>query len=119
MGRGRMTITTAKTSDAFSILAGRSKALDSTLYSFKLATGTYARDVIFTDQLDYDVRSMSVWIPFADGNARDGVGDVTEVSGIILSRHRQNPVSLVDHGKRVDLPFGLCCPWDEEQQRYD
>jgi hypothetical protein len=52
---------------------------------------------------------MSVWITFADGTSRDGVGDVTEVTGLDLSRHRKNSICLFDHGKHAQavLPIGL------------
>lgn len=80
-------------------------------YCYKLAgAGTqaqYGLDVVFPEQMDVEESSMSVWIPFADGNSRDGVGDLLEVGGIRTDRHRKNPIVLFDHGKEVKLPIAL------------
>ena len=76
-------------------------------YSYKVATSQYGLDVAFTDQLDVDEKRMAVRILFADGNRRDGVGDLLEVTGIRTERHRRNPIVLFDHGKQVQLPIGL------------
>lgn len=73
----------------------------------KLAgTNQYGLDVAF-DTIDIDEKNMAVVIPFADGNRRDGVGDLLEVGGIDTSRHRMNPVVLFDHAKEVKLPIAL------------
>lgn len=87
------------------LLNSRSKRLAN--YSYKLAEGQYALDMVIPEVIDLDEKRMSVWIPFADGNAKDGVGDVTEVAGLRLDRHMKNPVCLFDHGKSVTLPIGL------------
>lgn len=73
-------------------------------YSYKLHDGGYGLDVAFGEDVEADPKTMSVWVPFADGNSRDGVGDLLEVAGIDTSRHRKNPIVLLDHGKAVKLP---------------
>lgn len=89
-----------------SVLDQRTKRIDH--YAYKLGeTNSYGMDVAFGDNLDIDEERMAVWIPFADGNRRDGVGDLLEVAGINTERHRQNPIILFDHGKQVTLPIGL------------
>ena len=80
-------------------------------YAYKLmATGpqasSFGLDVVLSGPLEMDEERMSLWIPFVDGNARDGVGDLLEVGGIDTSRHRLNPIILFDHGKHVQLPIG-------------
>lgn len=82
------------------------------------ANGRFGGGVDFTGNLDIDESKMSVWIPFADGNKRDGVGDLLEVSGIDFSRHKNLPNVLFDHGKETSLPLGLACERDE-RGRYD
>lgn len=91
--------------DATGVLGCRTKYLPE--FSYKLQGGTYGMDVAFGDTLDIDEKNMSVWIPFADGNRVDGVGDLLEVGGIDCSRHRMNPIVLFDHGKQVTLPVAL------------
>lgn len=71
------------------------------------AGGIHSAAIAF-DGTDINENEMSVVIPFADGNDRDGVGDVVEVLGIKTERHRKNPIALFDHGKTVTLPIGLC-----------
>ncbi len=56
--------------------------------------------------MEIDESAMCVVIPFADGNRRDGVGDLLEIEGIRTERHRKNPIALFDHGKNVTLPIG-------------
>jgi hypothetical protein len=73
----------------------------------KLQTSKYGLNVHFPQSLEIDEGEMSVWVPFADGNRRDGVGDLLEVSGIDFTRHKCNPIVLFDHGKQVTLPCGL------------
>lgn len=77
--------------------------------SYKLGEGfaQYGLDTAFLADAAIDEKRMSVVIPFADGNRRDGVGDLLEVQGIDTSRHQQNPIVLFDHGKAVQLPIGL------------
>lgn len=99
--------------DPLPILAARDKNLPG--YSYKLADG-YGLDMTFTDQLDIDEKKMAVWISYADGNRRDGVGDLLVVEGIDESRHRKNPIHLFDHGKSVTLPVGKV--EDPETGRY-
>lgn len=72
------------------------------------AENLYGVDVVFPDTLTIDEARMCVAVPFADGNRRDGVGDLLEVTGIRTERHRQNPISLFDHGKHYQLPVALC-----------
>lgn len=92
--------------EAIQILETRTKRLPN--WSYKLApSNSYGMDVAFSEQLDIDEGNMSVWIPFADGNRRDGVGDLLEVTGINTERHRANPIVLFDHGKQVTLPVAL------------
>lgn len=79
-------------------------------YSYRLDGGDnkYGLDVSMDDE-NYEANEseMSLMLPFADGNRRDGVGDLLEISGIDVSRHRANPISLFDHAKSVTLPVGL------------
>lgn len=92
--------------DPLAILETRHKRLDG--FSYKLnGDRQYGLDVVMSGDLDLDEGTMSVVIPFADGNARDGVGDLLEVGGIRTERHQQNPIVLFDHGKQVSLPIGL------------
>lgn len=91
---------------AIEVLEKRIKRLDR--FSYKLdESGQFGLDVPFADNLDIDESSMSVVIPFADGNRRDGVGDLLEIGGIRTDRHRMNPVVLFDHGKAITLPIAL------------
>jgi hypothetical protein len=82
----------------------------------KLMADHYGSAIAFPELLDIDEGRMSVFIPFADGNKRDGVGDLTEVGGIRTDRHRQNPIVLFDHGKGnhkfSTWPVGLCSDRD-------
>lgn len=87
------------------VMSNRIHNLPGTAY--KLATGgQYGMDVSVAD-MDIDEKSMSVMIPFADGNRRDGVGDLLDVEGIRTERHRRNPIVLFDHGKHVQMPVGM------------
>ena len=78
------------------------------------AGGIHSAAIAF-DGTDIDQTNMSVVIPFADGNRRDGVGDVVEVLGIDVERHRDNPLALFDHGKTITLPIGGC---EDKQGNY-
>lgn len=69
------------------------------------ALASYGLDVVLNGPLRADPNRMSLWIPFVDGNIRDGVGDLLEVGGIDTSRHRLNPIVLFDHGKHIQLPI--------------
>lgn len=90
------------------ILNGRTKDLDTTQYAYKLQQGNqYGIDVIFADEPKIDESRMAMWVPVADGNRRDGVGDLLEVGGIDVSRHKLNPIFLFDHAKTCVLPIGL------------
>ncbi len=63
-------------------------------------------------------QEMSMWIPYADGMRRDGVGDLLEVGGIVTERHQKNAICLFDHGKHVVLPLGMA--WARDSQgKYD
>jgi hypothetical protein len=88
------------------LLSSRVKRLPRT--ANKLAEiGQYGLDVMFPEQVEFDEDRMSLVIPFADGNNRDGVGDLLEVGGINVERHVKNPIVLFDHGKSVSLPIAL------------
>ncbi len=67
----------------------------------------YGLGVSVPDVVEVDEARMSVVIPFADGNNRDGVGDLLEIGGIRTERHQSNPIVLYDHGKEVKLPIAL------------
>ena len=98
-----------ESTSCLALLENRTERLP-TSYSYKLAPGTagqYGLDVAFPDQMDINEQAMSVWLHFADGNRRDGVGDLLEVGGIRTDRHRSNPIVLFDHGKQVTLPIAL------------
>lgn len=71
--------------------------------------GTALGQSISFDGYDLEVNEseMSLWVPFADGNRRDGVGDLLEIGGIDTSRHQLNPLVLFDHGKQVQLPVAV------------
>ena len=103
------------------VLAGR-KSLPSTFgacYKLADAPPAYGLDVAFPERLDVDEKAMAITIPFADGKRRDGVGDLLEIGGIRLERHRKNPVVLFDHGKHTVWPIGMACVWDEVAGRFD
>lgn len=77
-------------------------------FGYKLVDGNqFGLDVSISPTLDIDEAKMSVWIPFADGSRRDGVGDLLEVGGIKTDRHVRNPLVLFDHAKVVALPVAL------------
>lgn len=100
---------TLKSFDPFPVLDGRAKDLPSDRWAYKLVdTGAYGLDVAI-EQPSIDEAKMSAWIPYADGNRRDGVGDRLNVGGINTERHRKNPVILFDHGKQVVLPIAMGC----------
>lgn len=105
-------------SDIFRTLDGRGKSLDSTRWSYKLAENSYGMDVAYADNLQINEKEMSAWIPIADGNARDGQGDVLLVTGIDTSRHVKNPLVLLDHGKHIALPIGLMETRDTKQYTF-
>lgn len=73
-------------------------------FSYKLAGG-YALDIPVVGDLDIDESEMSMWLPAADGNRRDGVGDVVDVEGINTSRHVKNSIIGFDHFKNIHLPI--------------
>lgn len=85
-------------------------------YSYRLEGDKFGLDVAIDGDYEVDESEMSLVVPFADGNRRDGVGDLLEISGIDVSRHRVNPIALFDHGKSVTLPLGLFC--DSKSQEY-
>lgn len=106
-------MTTLHAQQLDAILNSRSKRLTGEAY--KLAQGQIGMDVILPEMLDIDESRMAVWLPFADGNRRDGVGDLLEVGGIRTERHRANPIVLFDHGKQISLPVGLAEDPDSKQ----
>jgi hypothetical protein len=81
-------------------------SLDALVYG-KSQPNRFGVDIAIDGDWDLNESEMSVWIPFADGNRRDGVGDRLEIGGIDLSRHRMNPVVLFDHGKKCELPIAI------------
>lgn len=92
--------------DPLLVLGSRNKRLSR--YSYKLhGQGNFGLDVVTSDRLEADESRMSLVIPIADGNRRDGVGDLLDVTGIVTDRHRANPLVLWDHGKQVALPIAL------------
>lgn len=85
------------------------KSLPTNAYSYKLAgPSNFGMDVIIDEDADFNEGKMSAWVPYADGNRRDGVGDKLEVGGIVLERHQKNALVLFDHGKQIALPIGSC-----------
>lgn len=100
--------------DPLAALSRRTKRIPHQAYPLKLlgvpgaATNHYGLDVVLgvCDEAP-DEKEMSVWINFADGNKKDGVGDILEIGGIDTERHRKNPIVLFDHGKEVKLPVAL------------
>lgn len=76
-------------------------------YSYKLMDDNFGMDIAFPTEMDIDESAMSVWIPFAAGGKRDGVGDLLQVEGIRTERHRLNPIVLFDHGKHIQLPIAI------------
>lgn len=63
-------------------------------FSYKLTdNGRYGLSVGYDDVLAVNESEMSIVIPFADGNRRDGVGDLLEVGGIRTERHRTNAIA--------------------------
>lgn len=89
------------------LLDRRGKDLPSDRWAYKLAGGQFGLDVAAADgPQEIDERRMAVRIVYADGNRRDGVGDLLEIGGIDFSRHVKNPIHLFDHGKAVTLPLG-------------
>lgn len=88
--------------------------------SYKLDdSGLYAMDATMPEVIDMDEGKMSMWIYFADGNRRDGVGDLININGISTERHRKNALVLWDHGKSgVALPIGM--GWERDRNgKYD
>lgn len=95
--------------DVLGLLNGRSKNLDTRKYGYPLHDGGgYGMDVAIEDEPVFDENKMSMWIPYADGRRRDGVGDLLEVGGIDTSRHQKNSIVLFDHAKQIVLPIGTC-----------
>lgn len=64
---------------------------------------------------DIDDAKRMVRLKWADGNQRDEGGDITEISGLDLSRHRKNPVVGLEHFKEVAIPVGKC---EDEKGNY-
>ena len=86
----------------------RRKDLDGRKWSYQLGTtGQYGLDTTISNEPDIDESHMAVVIPFASGQRRDQVGDLLEVEGIDLSRHKKNPIVLMDHGKIISEPIAI------------
>jgi hypothetical protein len=94
------------------LMEKRTKSLPGTSYKLDDTGAEHGLDVNPAGPLQCDEVRMCFWLPYADGSRRDGVGDLLEVDGIILDRHRLNPVVLIDHGKQHPLPLGLTCERD-------
>ncbi len=90
---------------AETITRRQGKALPTDRWAYKLAGNQYAIDTVINDAPDIDERKMAVTVVYADGNRRDGVGDLLDVGGILLDRHRKNAIGLFDHGKQVVFPI--------------
>lgn len=75
--------------------------------AYQLADGRFGMDMAIQGDMDINENTMSVWIPFASGQRRDGVGDLLEIGGIRTDRHQLNPIILFDHGQKVQLPIAL------------
>lgn len=91
----------------------KSLDLDSSRYSYKSGAGgeILALDAIGPvdqgdNEPDVDLKRMSAWVKYVDGNGRDSVGDLIRLEGISYKRYLLNPISLWDHGKSVTLPIG-------------
>jgi hypothetical protein len=103
--------------DILSLLDARQEQVPG--YAYKLTgQSLYASDVPLGNTLDIDEKSMSLWLPIADGNRRDGVGDLLEVEGIVTERHYSNPVCLFDHAKSVLLPIARARSDPEDPSTY-
>ncbi len=102
------------------ILDARTKDLSGPGVCYKLG-GTslmYGMDVADMSDQPPNEQEMSFVLPFANGQRRDGVGDLLEVGGIDLERHQKNAINLFDHGKHVALPIGMS--WErDETGKYD
>lgn len=113
--------TSPSLNDPLAILNGRSKSEDSTRYGYLLPhNNLYGIDTAFPDDSSewVDEKNMALWIPIADGNRRDGVGDLLEVSGIVTERHQKNPIVLFDHGKKNEFPIAMAAERGESG-KYD
>lgn len=102
-------------------LASRAKNLDKSQFAYQPEGGIapFALDTLIPSQIKFDQSKMMLSLPFADGQRRDGVGDLLEVGGIDFSRHITNPCVLFDHGKSLNLPIAMACAWDADAGRYD
>ncbi len=81
------------------ILEGREKSLEGWAYKTGSPIAPFGLDCLISESPVCDESRMSMVIPFGSGVRRDGVGDILEVGGIDLSRHKINPIVLFDHGK--------------------
>ncbi|RJQ27136.1 hypothetical protein C4577_02340, partial [Candidatus Parcubacteria bacterium] len=70
---------------------------------------SYGLDVVIGDPIGSQINEaeMSMILLYADGNRRDGVGDLLEIGGINTERHKKLPNVLFDHGKQIVLPIAL------------
>lgn len=76
-------------------------------FQYKLTDDRFGLDTVFGNAPAVNEQEMSITFPFADGNRRDGVGDLLEVGGIKTDRHIKAPLILFDHAKQVTLPVGM------------
>lgn len=87
-------------------------------WSYKLApSGEMGLTMPAGEAASWSEADFSVTFPFACSWNRDAEGDFFEVAGMDCeARHRANPVSYLDHGKRGLLnPIGLCRTRDGKQ----
>ena len=98
---------------AIKVIQSRQKSFPG--LSYPIAAGQFGQDIVVPEAIDCDESRMSIWIPFADGNNRDGVGDVLEIGGIRTDRHQPNPFVLYDHGKQISLPVAMSEDPDTKQ----
>ncbi len=105
-----MTVASSPNISEFTSLIGGRKDLPTDAYSYKLAgdgaNAHFALDVLSETPPEISESEMWAWVCYASGQARDGVGDLLEVSGIDFSRHRKSPTALFDHGKQIVMPIG-------------
>lgn len=109
------------TDDPISVLNERTKRQAGLSYRLTEDGDRYGMDIAFCDVPVFDTARMSMVIPFADGNRRDGVGDLLEIGGIKTDRHIRNAVCLFDHGKQPSAPvLPIAMAWErDEAGKYD
>ncbi len=78
----------------------------------------YGPAIALPEVMNFDESRMSIWLDYADGNRRDGVGDLLDIGGISLERHRPNPVVLFEHGKQKDWMLPVAMAEDRDSHEY-